>query len=129
MRISSYIFSVSFVLIFGVLHLETLFANNEVKKVQTCTKATKKSPCAKSKSKCTKEKPSKKETSQKKDDCNNEGCNPFTPCPIGSCCYLIENFFSYTSVSIVKKQKIALFNDNRLLNNLSECWRPPKTLS
>jgi hypothetical protein len=130
MRVKTHIFSVSFVLLFAFLHIHPLLAayevknlRNEVKKEKACAKS-KKQGCAKSK--CPKQ---KEKTQEEKDKCKDTGCNPFVPCSMGYCCYLVENFYSYTSASLVKKQKIALIDDNRLLNKLSECWHPPELLS
>jgi hypothetical protein len=100
-------------LIFGVLYIQPFFPNHEFNQEQTCVKT-----------KCTKEEPPREN-----EDCNDDGCNPFVPCPMGSCCYLVENFFFNAGLSIIGKQKIALFDDNRLLNKLSECWHPPERLS
>ncbi len=65
----------------------------------------------------------------KEKKCPNEGCNPFVPCPMGSCCYLVENFISNTTIPILKKEKNLLFDDNSLSNVLSECWHPPESVS
>jgi hypothetical protein len=114
MRISSYIFSVFFVALFGMLHVQPLFPKKEVKKEQTCAR-----------SKCQKQ----TEEPADNDNCRNEGCNPFVPCPMGSCCYLVENLHFPSSLIIISTQKIALVNDNRLLGSLSDCWHPPEMRS
>jgi hypothetical protein len=111
MKVSTSIFSLSFIFLFGFLHLHPLL-KEETKKETTCTK-----------SKCQKPKPC-----EKKNDCN-EGCNPFVPCSMGACCYLVENVYSPAAFAVTNKQKPALYNDNRLANRLSECWHPPEARS
>lgn len=126
MRTGVSIFSISFLLIFSVLHVEPLFHGRIVKNEQTASK-TKKPTCSKAKKPvCTKSKCPKKQSPKENNDCPNTGCNPFVPCAMGSCCYLVETAFSYSNSTTISKQKIALINDNRLLNNLSECWHPPE---
>jgi hypothetical protein len=111
MKVSTYIFSMSFIILFGFLHLHPLL-KEEAKKESTCAK-----------SKCHKPKPC-----EKKEGCD-EGCNPFVPCSMGLCCYLVESIYSPTDIAANGKQKPTLFNDNRTLNRLSECWHPPEALS
>ena len=113
MRINSQIFSLTFILIFGLLHIQPLLPKAEVKKEKTC-----------SKSKCAKQK-----ADDDRKNCQNDGCNPFVPCSMGTCCYLVENFFVYSISSIVFTHNLRTRNDNRLLNRLSECWHPPEILS
>jgi hypothetical protein len=64
-----------------------------------------------------------------KEDCGSEGCNPFLPCSIGYCCYLVENFIVYSGAPGITKEKPALFNDNRIVTKISECWHPPEMIS
>ena len=71
----------------------------------------------------------KKDSHDEEKNCPIQACNPFVPCAMSSCCYLVENFFSHTFISIAKKQKLLLFNDNTLLSRLSECWHPPELVS
>lgn len=120
MKLSAYIFSAIFLLVFGLLLMQPLFGNSEVKEEQACCK-----------SKCQKQMPcqKKKESPAKENGCANKGCNPFILCPMGNCCYVVENFFSYTTISILEKQKFILFDDNSLSKTLSECWHPPEMIS
>lgn len=113
MRKGANIFCVIFILVFGMLHLQPMFSHNIVEKEQTC-----------SKTKCSKQKPA-----EKNKDCADKGCNPFVPCAMGSCCYLVENFYSYSTNSILIKQNLPSYIDGLLLNRLSECWHPPEMLS
>lgn len=64
--------------------------------------------------------------SDEENNCRNEGCNPFVPCSIGICCYLVESFYTPTDLFLLKKQKIALIDDHTLVNATSECWHPPE---
>jgi hypothetical protein len=120
MKTGAYIFSAIFLLVFSLLHIQPLFGNSETKKEQSCAK-----------SKCHKQMPCQKksDSSDEKNDCANRGCNPFVPCPMGSCCYVVENFFTHNAISFIKKQKLLLFDDNTLLNGLSKCWHPPEVIS
>src|SRR5215211_8900929 len=117
MKVTTCIFTGILVLVLGMLHVQPLFLHHGVKKEQVCAK-----------SRCQKQKPcqQKKDSSNEKKDCTNEGCNPFVPCSIGSCCYLVENFFSPTAISIIKKQNLPLHDEKALLNRMSECWHPPE---
>jgi len=94
--------------------------HHEIKKEQACTK-----------SKCSKQKASQTQKApyNERKNCPAEGCNPFVPCSIGSCCYLVENFFSQKANPIIKKQKLPLLDDNTILNVASECWHPPEMIS
>ena len=112
MKVSAYIFALSIVLLFGALHIQPLFNDYTIKKVQTC-----------SRSKCPKQSPAKEGKN------TNNGCNPFVPCSIGSCCYVIESFFIYSSGTAAIGKKIAPVDDNRLLHSSSACWHPPEMIS
>jgi hypothetical protein len=133
MRLRSGIFSLTFVMIFGFLHIYPLIPNAEVRSEQTSNRPVKKKTCSKSENKppCSKSKCPKQKSSEKKEEgcTTTPGCNPFTPCATSSCCYIIENFFSYTGNFLSKKQKHTPVNDNRLLNKISECWHPPEVIS
>jgi hypothetical protein len=120
MKASAYIFSAIFLLVFGLLHLQPLFGNRGVKEEQSCAKT-----------KCQKQKPvgEKKDCPGEEKGCPIAACNPFVPCAMSSCCYVVENFFSHNPFSIIKKQKLALFDDNTLQTTLSECWHPPEVIS
>ena len=59
-------------------------------------------------------------------DCESKGCNPFVPCG-GGCCYLPTMFSNDTPQIVLKKERFAMSDDNRLAEQLSECWRPPWT--
>jgi hypothetical protein len=116
MRRRSHIFTIVFALIFGLLHIQPLYINYEVK-----TKA--ESGCAK-KSRCQKQKPG-----EEKRNCEPKGCNPFVPCSMGACCYLVENYVEHIPALLIQRSKIPVFNDNTLLAALSECWHPPEAWS
>jgi len=120
MKASAYIFTAIILLVFGLLHLQPLFGNGETGGEQTCAK-----------SKCQKQNPcqQKNDSSEEENNCPLKACNPFVPCAMSSCCYVVENFFSHAVVSNIKKQKLFVFDDNTLLNNLSECWHPPEVIS
>jgi hypothetical protein len=124
MKVNASIFSAVFVLVVGLLHIQPLFLNYEGKTEQRCTK-TPEPVCAK-KSRCPMQ---QQAPSPEEKDCDNNGCNPFVPCSMGACCYLVESMFTYSLTTIVSTQKIALFNDNRISDRLSECWHPPEFVS
>jgi len=120
MQARAYIFSFFFGIVFCYLNIHP-FLNKvarqaNIEKEQTC-----------SKSKCMKEAafPGEKDCNEE-NDCDNEGCNPFLPCSMGYCCYLVENFISYGGHSAIPGQKNPLVNDNRILKSISECWHPPE---
>jgi len=99
-----------------MLHMLPLIPHQEVvKKENTCAK----------KSVCSKQKPAE----EKKCCDDNKGCNPFVPCSMGSCCYIVENFYAQPTPAIGTKEKNVLTNDNTLQSALSECWQPPETHS
>lgn len=121
MQLRTYIITIAWGFIFCGLHIHPLFATYSTDGEQVCV-ISEKPACAKG-SKCSTEAPV-----EEKEDCSNKGCNPFLPC-MGSCCYLPENFFTYSLPEFVSKQKMSLVNDNRLVSNLSECWHPPEVNS
>ena len=121
MRLRNYIVTIAWGIVFSGLHVHPLFVNYGMSDEQVCV-ITEEPACAKSK-KCVPGTPA-----EEKEDCSNNGCNPFLPC-MGSCCYLPENFFTHSMPGFVLKQKMALIDDNRILSNISECWHPPEFLS
>lgn len=120
MKFSAHLLTSLFVLVLGILHIQPLFLHPESKGETTCCQ-----------SRCKKENPCREKNDQSDQDggCPNQGCNPFIPCAMGSCCYVTESFYSNPGISILQKQKHRLFNDNRLLNTSLECWHPPEWLS
>jgi hypothetical protein len=116
MKVRTYTFSGILILVLGLLHVQPLFFHQATKE-QVCTK-----------SKCSKQNPSQKSrgTSNEQKNCPYEGCNPFVPCSAGNCCYLVETFFSHSAISVIKKQKFPVINDNTLLSAVFECWHPPE---
>lgn len=83
-----------------------------------CAKKTPPVTCSKIKCSSSKE--------QKKEDCPPKKCNPSLGCTSG-------NFyiFQYAVISVIilpaSKQKICLFDDNRVSKHLTECWHPPES--
>ncbi len=67
---------------------------------------------------CCKEEPVKKDTKQTKD------CNPFMTCPLCSL-FLTAKISILPDVTIQDKSVFFVKNDNRIIQNLSECWHPP----
>lgn len=129
MRLHIRVFSSAFIIIFSILQIHPILIDYEFKKQQSIIEA-KKPGCTKSKKPvCTRNKCSLPVSSDEKEDCNNNGCNPFVPCNMGFCCYLVENAFAYSIHSIVSQKVFFHFNDNRIQNTLSECWHPPEVIS
>jgi hypothetical protein len=121
MRPGAYFMSGILMILLGALHVQPLFLHYEIKKEPVCAKT-----------KCQKQQPvqeKEKQSEKDKKDCANQGCNPFVPCAMGSCCYVVESFFAGSPMPIIKKQKRALLNDMTLLNTVSECWHPPEMIS
>ncbi len=114
---SKYFFTGTLILLLGVLHVQPLYVHQKVRKQTICV-----SECQKKKT-CDKKKSPERENR----DCS-DGCNPFVPCPMGSCCYLVENIF-YERTLPIRKQKLPLFDDMTLFNAISECWHPPEMIS
>jgi hypothetical protein len=130
-----------FIVIWSILIVQPTFAYFGGKPAYgTCTKAdestllpaksqTSGSTCSKKKkvaaTDCSKKKCNKPGKSESKNNCNTDGCNPTLGCSAG-------NFFihHYSVISITswfaQKQKVMVLNDNRILKNMSDCWRPPK---
>jgi len=116
MKVRTYIFSGLLILVLGLLHVEPLFFN-AARKEQVC-----------SESKCSKQSRAQKSKHESGDqkNCPFEGCNPFVPCSMGNCCYLVETFFSYSAISVIKEQRFPVLNENTLLTAVFECWHPPE---
>jgi len=69
----------------------------------------------------------KKQKQPSNKTCESNSCNPFMACASGNF-YLVEKTgLSFTNLP-VNKNRIILVNDNRLSDNLSECWHPPRVL-
>jgi hypothetical protein len=86
-----------------------------------CSKsvATKSSSCQ---SKC-----SKPKTQEDKRDCEDDRCNPLLGCPTGN--FYVHNYtYILVTSPIMPKQELALFNDNRISKQLTECWHPPEII-
>jgi hypothetical protein len=117
MRSNKYFFTVSLVLLLGALHVQPLYVQQKVNKQSVCvSECQKKKPCDK-----------KKSPERENADCS-QGCNPFVPCAMGSCCYLVESIF-YEKTFPIRKQKLPLLDDMTLFNAMSECWHPPEMIS
>jgi len=128
-RLHIQVFCASFILVFGYLQVHPLFINYEMNKVHDSAKV-KESSCTKTKkTTCSRRKCPLPVSSDEKEDCNNNGCNPFVPCNMGFCCYLVENTFAYSIHAPASQNAFFHFNDNRIQNNLSECWHPPEIRS
>lgn len=129
MQTSLKIFSAAFIVILSLLQAQPLLLDFGCKKGEAgvatgpeMTSCIQKRTRACSKNKC--DLPVKNQ--EEKKDCANRGCNPFVPCSIGFCCYLVESFISYSASSSLSKRQLSLFNDNRISGFLSECWHPPE---
>ena len=60
----------------------------------------------------------------KKDDQGNKDCNPFTNCAL--CSLFLISRQPIAAANIVEvKEVFFIKNDNRIIQNLSECWHPP----
>jgi hypothetical protein len=105
-------------LVFVGLHVQPLFTSSKSRSQVT------ESTCPKQKS-CS----SKKDCPGEKKKCPSEGCNPFVPCSLGMCCYVIENFFTPPAIPVNKKNHLPFVNDSKIAKSLSECWHPPEMLS
>ena len=128
-RLHIQIFCTAYIIIFGFLQVQPLFIKYDTNKVQTAVES-KEQACTKTKTAtCKRNKCSLPVSSGEKEDCNNNGCNPFVPCNMGFCCFLVENAFAYSVHSLTSQKIYFHFDDNRLQNNLSECWHPPEILS
>jgi hypothetical protein len=114
------IFSAIFIVVFALLHLQPLYVHGNEKAKASCTK--KMSTCGK-KMQCHKPKPA-----EDNKDCESNGCNPFVPCSMGACCWLVENFLEHDTYIFIPKERLLVFNDNSLSAALSECWHPPESI-
>jgi hypothetical protein len=132
MRWRLQIFSSAFIAIFAFLQAHPLLENpvvikGEKRAIEQSSKpiCIKKKKAVCMKSDC----PLPKKDFGESEDCRNNSCNPFVPCSMGFCCYLVESFFSYSNIYIASKQRVLFFDDNRIANGLSECWHPPELIS
>lgn len=123
------IFSGSFVMIFAFLQVQPVFISYEQKKENACEKIEAQSCTSGKSTTLARGKCSLPVSPGQEEDCNNNGCNPFVPCSIGFCCYLVESFYSYSTSFLDSNQKLHLFDDNRVASGLSECWHPPEMIS
>ncbi len=113
MKLSAYIFCIASLVLFCFLNVQPLLHNGKFAENQTSCH-----------SKCSKPKDTEKE-----DGCRDAGCNPFVPCAMGSCGYLVENFYSASNNLPEKRIRRTPVDDNEILSQLGECWHPPEALS
>ena len=110
------------IILWSVLLIEPISANLSIQSpYSSCSKKEKqKSSCCKSS--C--EKPADNED---ENDCDNNRCNPLMSCPTGNF-YLFNQ--SHTSIEPLKlsKEKKALLNDNRVVEQADDCWHPPEII-
>lgn len=64
---------------------------------------------------------------EEESDCERNRCNPLMSCPTGNF-YLFGNVQPILPEFISMKENIVAKNDNRLLEQLSECWHPPEII-
>jgi len=126
------IFSAAFVAIFTALQVQPLFVDinvaGEVK--GSCSQTMKPACTMNARPACSKTKTDPvKQESDENGDCRDNACNPFVPCSLGFCCYLVENFISHLPAYTFNKPELLYFDDNRLSGNFSECWHPPEMIS
>jgi len=68
-----------------------------------------------------------KEAENKKDmPCRDNGCNPTLSCPTGN--FYVNNSILIISSPEIPGQKFLPANDNRIQEQLSECWHPPESV-
>jgi hypothetical protein len=111
-----------FILVFGFLHLQPLFgrAVSNVDEEESCASVCQmNTPCGSKKD----------EPAEKENNCPIQACNPFVPCAMSACCYLVESFFPGINASVETKTRLFVFNDDRILNQSSECFHPPEYFS
>jgi hypothetical protein len=69
----------------------------------------------------------KKHASKKSSKEQDKDCNPFMGC--SSCnLFIIDKPVPDQLPVILLKEKNIVKNDNRIIQNLSECWHPPNTI-
>ena len=109
MKVPAYIF----IIVLSFLTLQPAFSSDQKNiEVQCC----KKDFCNKRGD----EKP------DKKNNCGNNGCNPFMACAYGNFFLIGKSSICFTYTPIAGKKIIAL-NDNRIATMFSDCWHPPET--
>jgi hypothetical protein len=113
MKLTASLFPFFSLILFFFLNLEPVLLHTRIEEKKTCCK-----------NKCLPRK-----DNEKKDDCANQRCNPFVPCSMGSCCYLVENFYSPSFLLQVRKDKPLACSDNIIPGTFGECWHPPENLS
>ena len=109
-------------LIWSTLLTEPLSANFSIQSpYSSCSKKVEvqSSSCE---SKCNKPKDKEEEN-----DCENNRCNPLMSCPTGNF-YLFGHQLLSIAPFILSKQKAILINDNRIIQQLTECWHPPEII-
>jgi hypothetical protein len=110
--------------LWSVLLIEPLSASLSARSVysSSCSKKQKKIKSACSKSKCDMSK-----DSEEKNDCKENRCNPLMSCPTGNFYLFGQTYFSVAPF-ILSKQKMIVVNDNRIQEQLTECWHPPEVI-
>jgi hypothetical protein len=105
--------------------------DRESKQEKTCSKkAAVKTSCPGKKkivSSCAMSKCKKPLNENDKKECEETGCNPLMSCPAGN--FFVNSHSSFSIQSLfIAKPKTRLVNDNRLSQQLSECFHPPELI-
>ena len=60
-----------------------------------------------------------------KNECSNNGCNPFMPCVYGNFYLPVKGISAFAMIRI-KRDKLFSYDDNRLSSKIYDCWHPPE---
>jgi hypothetical protein len=74
---------------------------------------------------CSKTMRCQKKEQQPRTPCANNACNPFMACAYGNFYLLAKNGFEFNYI-LMRSDRPATINDNRLSDNASDCWHPPR---
>ena len=67
------------------------------------------------------------EAPPEEDDCERPGCNPLLGCSSGN--FYIHDYATISLTTLlIPKKKLFVTDDNRLLEQLNECWHPPENI-
>jgi hypothetical protein len=77
---------------------------------------------------CTSTASCEQDTGEEKKGCEEKQCNPLLGCTAGN--FYIHQFATINLVfPLIIKNKILVFDDNRLQDQMNECWHPPESIS
>lgn len=110
------------IMIWSMLLIEPATANFNIESNYSACKKSKKTSSSCSQSSC-----DNSDDREDENDCEGNRCNPIMSCPTGNFYLFNQPQLSLEALKL-SKEKQALINDNRIVEQMAECWHPPEII-